>query len=276
MQFRYRSRPFWSKKDDSVEALEKEALETGKSSLTISDSQQRRVSRTRRAAVLPNRRVPPSRTRTRHYGLPFAQREPLGWLLVHYDKRDDDLLPFSNLKSRGEHSFDLLLRRVSAPGILIALPDQSVRLSVKEHREVLSPPRVSRAEISVRRNAAGQPLQVDFRFLFVPCARPQFNNSIQENIWRIRVGALPRAANGSFGDPILLFERIRHGNFLPEPGDTGWHSYSWPLTNETASMVEKVGLYLSQQGRIINGTSMWFEDVVGHVGIPDELVFLGD
>src|SRR5258705_13490347 len=39
----------------------------------FSDSQQRRVSRTRRAAVLPNRRVPPSRTRTRHYGLPFAQ-----------------------------------------------------------------------------------------------------------------------------------------------------------------------------------------------------------
>ena len=202
-------------------------------------------------------------------------REPLGWLLVHYDKRDDDLLPFSNLKSRGE-SFDLLLRRVPAPGILIALPNQSVRLSVKGHREVLSPPRVRRAEIFVRRNAEGQPLQVDFRFLFVPCARPQFNNSIQENIWRIRVGALPRAANGSFGDPILLFERIRHGNFLPEPGDTGWHSYSWPLTNETASMVEKVRLYLSQQGRIINGTSMWFEDVVGHVGIPDELVFLGD
>lgn len=202
-------------------------------------------------------------------------REPLGWLLIHYDKRDDDLLAFSNLEPRGEHAFDLQLRRVPGPGTLVALPNQSVRLSVKGHRKVLSPPRVSHAEIFVRRNAEGQPRQVDFRFLFVPCARAQFNNSIKENIWRIRVGALPRDASGTFGDPILLFERIRHGNFVPEPGDTGWHSYTWSLTSETAGVVEKVALYLSQKGRITNGTSMWFEDVVGHVGIPDELVFWG-
>jgi hypothetical protein len=199
-------------------------------------------------------------------------REPLGWLMIHYDKRDDDLLGFSNPNPPGKDGFELRLHRALGPRNLVAIPNQSVPLFVRGRQEVLSPPRISRAEIRVRRNAEGQPVQVDFRFLFVSCARTEFD--IEENIWRIRVGALPREGSGPFGEPILLFERTRHGNFLPEPGDTGWHSYTWSLTSETASLVAKVGLYFSEQGRITHGTSMWFEDVVGHVGTPDALVFL--
>ncbi len=135
---------------------------------------------------------------------------------------------------------------------------------------MLSPPRVERAEILVRRGPDGRPTEVQLRFRFVACARPRFHNPIEENIWRVRVGAL--RMDGSSDPAVLLLDRVRHGNFAPEPQAPGWHSHVWSLAGEPSSLIDDVATYLCEEGRRAHGTSMWFEDVVGHVAIADELV----
>lgn len=159
-----------------------------------------------------------------HFLFRLIHREPLGWLLVHRDKRDDDLLPFADLASTGR----LRLHGVAGPGDLTAVPGRTVRLALGGHRRVLSPPRVARAEILVRRAPGRRPREVRLRFRFVRCAQERFNNGVEENIWRVCVGAL-----SSVDGPVVpIVDVLRHGAFEPEPGRPGWHVCVWSLEGE--------------------------------------------
>lgn len=216
-------------------------------------------------------------TKSRHdHGLfnPFfvfrlRYREPLGWILVHADKRDDDLLPFSNVPSATETPLaGLQLSAIPSFGAWDAPATGSIALRVVRQVAVKSPPMVKKVKIRVMPDAAGKPDSVRIQF-----ERACAESELAANVWRIRIGVLPANAVNGFSQELILFDRLREANFQPVAGADGWYGYEWSLAAEPAATKANVGLYLNEPARIANGTSIWFEDVVGHVAIPDHLVF---
>ena len=188
--------------------------------------------------------------------LKLLHRPPLGYVLVHWDKRDDDLLPFNRLTPQTAASIDITLKRADG---------RKFPAKVRAYGRVLSPPVVTSAEIRVTRNASG-PISVQIKL-----STPMRGEDLKENIWRIRMGALP-IDNGGFGATDVFFDVLRHEHFtVPSRGTT--HVMTWSLAGEPAALKDKVDRYCSADGRQRHGTSLWFENVVGHVSTPDELTF---
>jgi hypothetical protein len=184
----------------------------------------------------------------------LLDRGPLGWILVHWDKRDDDLIAFSNTLPQS-----LALRPPGAAG-----PTMSGR--VLRRRVVRCPPVVLEARLRVARQG-GRPSAVTIRF-----RSPGSDEELRENIWRVSLGALGGPADGPFGNHVVLFDRLRHEAFAREAPGSDWHSHVWDVAAEPASVVDDVTAYVAETGRRANGLSLWFENVTGHVATPDLLI----
>ena len=184
-------------------------------------------------------------------------RPPVGYILVFRDKRDDDLLPFNDYPTDPRHALDIRLR-------ITGTSDAGMPATMTGYRRVLARPAVSQATISVARDAQGNPVAVTVRF-----SSPKNDADIQENIWRVRMGALS-LTNGQLGDAVVFFDVLRHEFFLRvSPTD---HQGTWQLPNQP-DLVKQVNDCCSQAGREARGTSIWFEDIVGHLSAPDEIAF---
>ncbi len=89
-----------------------------------------------------------------------------------------------------------------------------------------------------------------------------------ERVWRVRMAALEPATGDltRVGRVVWLLDAETEGRFVRS--EQGTYEYRWtPTATELASLDR----YCSPTGEATYATSIWFEDVVGHVGVPDEL-----
>ncbi|MFN2512441.1 MAG: hypothetical protein ABR568_13615 [Pyrinomonadaceae bacterium] len=201
----------------------------------------------------------------------LLRRPVIGWILVHWDKRDDDLLPFADFgSSTNSQSLDLKLETFDPQSG--SPTGQTIDVALSSWRRVLSAPQVFEAEVRFERDARGNSERLHIRFFTPLFAAPA---SIAENIWRVRIGAISRDDAGSFLGADVVFDRERHNVFVPQPVDDNRqrHVFVWDLTNEPDDLIERVERYCSAEGRYRYGTSIWFEDIVGHVATPDLVRF---
>ena len=189
------------------------------------------------------------------FSLSLRFRKPLGWIMVHADKRDDDLLPFRGFEDSGATPLDV--RLVSSER------NASVRLRIEEYHKVIDAPQVSASEVAVVKAADAEPR---LRVRIKPCVEKK----LDENVWRIKLGWLTRNAEHELDGFEVLFDEVR-ADAPTQVAAGGWHTYEWSLDGRAD--IAKLGRACSESGRRNFGTSLWFEDVVGHVATPDSVSF---
>ena len=171
--------------------------------------------------------------------LKLLDRGALGWLAVHADKRDDDLLAFSDLP-----------RRVT---LKHAETGETVDVILTSQVVTYEPPRVASARVSVRLTPGGAATA----HLAFQCLGTL--QQAMENVWRVRIAAVVD------GQPRRLLDVSREQcSYDPLRGE---FTCEW-----TVPKPEDAAL-LTAHGRALHATSVWFVDVVGHVATPEELSF---
>lgn len=194
--------------------------------------------------------------------LKLQYRDPIGWILVHWDKRDDDLLPFRDMSTEGGMPFELAL--VPAEGGSSGSP---VRLQVTSYHRVLDPPAVEEARVVVLQDKGSRFLRIELR----PVKPPEL---LGENVWRIKLGALLRdPQSDALVGAERLFDEIRVKSPAQDVPRQNWLGYQWDISDWGESRVNRLKECCSEAGRIRFGTSLWFENVVGHVARPDSVEY---
>jgi hypothetical protein len=165
---------------------------------------------------------------------------------MYWDKRDDDLLPFV------DREFVVLDH---GEGPELAKTGRKVTVKLSAQQKVPQPPGVSLASFGwTPRGPSGQ---VHAVMTFVP-SRPQTSFG---NVWRVRMAALD-----PLRDVVTVMDKVTTpDNFTPLAD--GSFECAW-LPASTADLRK----YCTHVGAIEFGTSIWFEDVVGHVSVPDQPV----
>lgn len=197
----------------------------------------------------------------------ILERKPLGLIAVFFDKRDDDLQSASDLP----HPTIFVEDR----GITQQLPrpiPASIRVLVKSNHRVVNPPNVRKAQV-VLDSAPG------LRVLHVSFWTPQTEQEVCENIWKVSLAAID-TNNVVF--PI--FSVLRFGNFVrravpdaPVPstftgdlGDAWRYDFDFQFTRDVEANVRR---FCTPQGHADFGTSLWFEDILGHRALAEQLIF---
>ena len=213
----------------------------------------------------------------------ILERKPLGLIAVFYDKRDDELQTASNLPQPTVLSHDdvettevLNVWKVAdgetIPPALPAPAFPNIRVRFKSNHRVYQPPNVRKAQIIVD-NAPG------LRLLHVSFWTPQTEQEVCENIWKVSLAAIDQS-----GAVFSIFGVNRFGNFVrravpdaPLPpnfigdlGDAWRYDFDFPFTKEVETNVRR---FCTPEGHVEFATSLWFEDIVGHRALAEELVF---
>ena len=169
------------------------------------------------------------------------------WIAMHWDKRDDDLLPFGGALAANPFEFKPVEFRAARGGA-------RARIRLTSHARVESPPKVARVELrwSGARDSAAS-------LVLFPAA-----GAATDHLWRLRIAALDPARPGGV---VRLLDADVAGRILP-PGDTEGHTYRWSRIGDVAPLLDR---YCTDRGAADHGTSVWLEDIVGHVAVPDEV-----
>lgn len=160
------------------------------------------------------------------------------WIAMHFDKRDDDLLPFEGLPVQ----------------LALSGGGHRVTVTLSSNTWLEEPPAIER---------------VEFRWTGVPGSSaaialfPHRGQSLA-NLWRLRMAAL---VPGSSGEVVELLDAHILGNLKSLSPEAGFE-YEWTPKHEA---VEDLRRYCSPTGALDYGTSVWFEDIVGHVSVPDRV-----
>jgi hypothetical protein len=196
----------------------------------------------------------------------ILERKPLGLIAVFSDKRDDDLQSASDLP----HPTTFVEDRTISPQLPRPIP-ASIRVLIKSNHRMLQPPNVRKAQVVID-NAPG------LRLLHISFWTPQTEQEVCENIWKVSLAAIDQ--NGAV---FPIFSVLRFGNFVrrgvpdaPPPSnvadlDAWQYDFDFPFTKEVEVNVRR---FCTPDGHIDFGTSLWFEDVVGHRALPEELIFM--
>ncbi|WP_139283237.1 hypothetical protein [Raineyella antarctica] len=232
--------------------------------------------------LLRNRRCLPTISmyeRTTRFKL--LQRDPLGLIAVFADKRDDELQPASDLPREivltedFEHSTVPDEWEQETGGVAKPPPvttPRTIRLLVRSNTRLVHPPVVTKARVMRVKGQGKHGLRVTFW-------TPQDENEVCRNIWQVSLAGVD--ASGV----LPIFQRVRFPSFvrqgqptapLPldhtgELGDT-WR-YEWVWEDIDKEMAARIDRLCTPAGHIDYATSLWFEDVVGHVSTADLLVF---
>jgi hypothetical protein len=201
---------------------------------------------------------PPSQfnTETR---LVVARRGSLGWIATHWDKRDDDMMPFDGLPA------DVLLTQAGAIGVI------SATITVQSNILVEQPPVVSLVQFSA--NSAGDVSTIHF---VTPQLQRTLTNDqkarltanprafVLENVWRIRMAAFS-------GTGTVMLLDLTTESFTPVGDFVSDFEYQLTLTpDQQAALRGFCTVFAAAQ----LGTTIWFEDIVGHVAPPQEVHWL--
>ncbi len=162
------------------------------------------------------------------------------WVAMLWDKRDDDLVPFDNLP------------------VTLSLTKGGRRATVtlRSHYWMYAPPAVPLAEVAFTGD--------QHRPVSITLTSPQ-------RVWRVRMAAfsyLPSDPNHAPAVTMMLdvgFER----HFVT----TGSQArLSWSPRGRTTWLLAQ---YCTPTGASRAGTSLWVEDELGHVAVPDKIVWSG-
>ena len=159
------------------------------------------------------------------------------WIAMHWDKRDDDLLPYKQL------------------GVPIVLTNESgsrAQVTLSSNRWIEQPPRVPVAYVWWE---SADTIAVAFVTGWAP---------VFDHVWRVRMAAFVDPAVST--QVVSLLDVVTAGTFVPIAD--GVYKYRWIVP---AADQERVRAYASRAGALQYGTSVWFEDVVGHVAVPQEI-----
>lgn len=171
------------------------------------------------------------------------------WIAMHWDKRDDDLMPFARLPQRVTLKFRRGPELKDGAG---SLPDATITLA-PGNSWIKQPPGVRSAYFKWETTPTRQPIAV---LGFVP-SRAQTG---LDNVWRVRAAALDPAT----GQAISLIDAFAE-NFTP--AGTAFERRWSPSTEEYHRLRE----YCSADGAARYATSVWFENAVGHVSVSDDV-----
>jgi hypothetical protein len=180
--------------------------------------------------------------------LRIVRRGARGWIALHWDKRDDDLIPFDGLPQT------VMLTNTAGSG---------VRVTLAPGVAIEAPPAVRRAHFWLEASGTTRRAGIAFTSPLLALAGREF-----ERVWRVRMAALEPVPGdpSQIGRVVRLFDAETHGRFARDEG--GHYVHRWvPRAEELAAFQR----YCSPAGEADFATSLWFEDVVGHVGVPDEL-----
>ena len=169
------------------------------------------------------------------------------WIATHWDKRDDDLMAFDPIETVTGHP------AVPPPAIALSQGDQTINVTVGVNQRVGHGPVVKIADVVW----TGTPAEPVALRLHAPVS-----------VWRVRLGALVRPADGQPRQPVI-FRSVEIDQFR-SVGD-GVVEHRWrPSDTDLARLSEAC----SDAGAEACATSIWFEDVVGHVAVPDRIRWL--
>lgn len=176
------------------------------------------------------------------------------WIAMHWDKRDDELLPFGgpfDPLQRQHLPFDPISLELTGAG-------RRVAVTLRSHAWVTEPPSVQRVALRWE-GATGLEASA---VLFPPTTtdRPPL-----ENLWRLRIAAL---TPGAPGQAVQVLDVQTAGRLLPRASDGGYE-YRWTPTDLERDALRR---YCARDGARQYATSVWFEDIVGHVSVPEEEV----
>jgi hypothetical protein len=168
------------------------------------------------------------------------------WIGTHWDKRDDDLLPFT-FRARPP-------RKV----ISFSRDGKQARVALKQHKRSEEPPVVQSAYCWLESAGSADASEIAIAFT---SSRHALDLDV-DNISIVHMAALdPTVPNGVARIPIDgLFTRTGYGHY----------ERRFPLHPTYAGAVRR---YCSEEGAWQYGTSIWFEDIVGHVAPPEALLW---
>jgi hypothetical protein len=192
--------------------------------------------------------------------LRIVNRGTVGWIAMHWDKRDDDLLSFEGLPK------EVWLRNGASRA--------RIRLNSQVWAE--EPPVVQSARFSWTGNPS-VPVALTFS---TPQDRRDFKHDARraalvgqepdrlafENVWRVRVAALREGPTGQV-EVVPLLDESTGGHFTRV--GAGPSGYEYRLMVPAAQTAGLTG-YCTSSDAVNHGTSVWFEDVVGHVSVPED------
>lgn len=210
-----------------------------------------------------------------------------GLIAVYFDPRDDELQPASHLPQQVMLSRDASVPKddpysFTTPGQIPAKSPRPsgtprrINVTFTSHTRVLRPPIVRKAQVA-RSIVAGVTESVLISFW-----TPLSDDEATENLWRITLGA-----TSSRGGPRILFRSECFGPFQRVTRPARPLSFGPTLAEElaadrrfdfrwngfTAAERKRIDLLCTPEGRMLQGTSVWFEDIVGHLGTPESLDF---
>ena len=190
----------------------------------------------------PEKRIPPSMFNARTM-LRVSKRNG-SWIATHWDKRDDDLLPFDPREDwTGRPA-------VPQPPVTLVHGSQRISVTIGENVRVEHGPVLPRVEV-VWTGDATAPL-----LLRVHGAR---------NVWRLRLGAVETAAARA-----VVLHTVELSQF--SPATAGVREYRWRPPDLDLARLQT---YCTEAGARAHGTTVWAEDLVGHVVRPDVLAWRG-
>jgi hypothetical protein len=212
----------------------------------------------------------------------ILERKPLGLIAVFYDKRDDELQAASDLPQPTTF--------VQNDDVETGIPDAwktadgetkpllprpqppSISVMVKSNKRVFQPPNVRKAWLQVDKAPGLRRLHVSFW-------TPQMEHEVNENIWRVSLAAIDET-----GQVVPLFSVLRLDTFvrravpqapLPlgfrgELGDEWRYDWAWDFDDAVKANVRR---FCTPEGHVAFATSLWFEDIVGHRAIAEQIIF---
>jgi hypothetical protein len=170
-----------------------------------------------------------------------------GWLATHWDKRDDDLIPFWGLPVT-------VTLNNSGRTATVTLESCSWGVTIPPSPPP-PPPAVPAAEFAWTGNPK-QPVQITL-------TSPQ-------NVSRVRLAALdPVPDPSSLGAAATVVSLLD----VPTAGYFGSSSvFAW---SPSARVQATLARYCTPAGALAHGTSLWCEDLLGHASLPDSMVWAG-
>lgn len=175
----------------------------------------------------------------------LLDRGPLGYILVWNDKRDDDLISLGDLPKKVSMAYK---------------GHNDITLRIVRNIRTTSLPNISNVSLSFLTNN---------KKLKVLIETEQNEIDATSNLWALRIAALPE---GGSPDRVMIYETenlFKHADFKINYNANS----NWLTLEGEVEINESYSQYLSDEGALKHATSVWFEDIVGHVSTPDLIKF---
>ena len=212
----------------------------------------------------------------------LVKRPGLGWILMHFDKRDDKLVSFDGIGSTSVANVLLSDRDNPNRTVLLSI-DSRLRNDVRQLHgrrvtdevDAVTPPQVRWTSVTSTRVPNGDvaAVVVTLEMARGPAASnaySTFDEWLAMNVWRVKLGAILPPANGGGPQVVILFDRERVTDFTAMSPTR--FTITW-IPTAAEQLAGRLGEILSPRGRIRYGTSVWFVGATGMACCADEIRF---